>query len=594
MADSPNGAGGDEPPPESNSPLSAPVQVEAQSLIPTANDIFLLARQQNFDVALKLLQTYPEYWTSSDEDGHSLLHWAALVGRTDFLKAAVEHGNSVDALAHNKQTPLMWAVLRGHTSTARALLDMKASLQVKDSLGATSLMIAVQHKSYPALLLMMHRAGQQRSSLLADGDKNGCTAGHWAAYKGDLTALKLLDYFQADLNVLDSAKMLPLHRAVCASQPSVVEFLMEKKCDPLAKNADGKTCLDITEDKHDPGMQKLLQKLIQRTSSSRGNGNKVEVEDLESQVSSEKEVKPKEKGLKGVMSSIMKDKAAHKIFPVFWLVCVSMASFEYIMDLRAAAYEAAPFASMFFELGVPLSVLIFFWVALKDPGRIASRPKGNSGVEELMKALDRAEADGKITDFSRLCTTTWILKGPRTKYCKETEACIEDFDHYCVWLNCAIGRGNHREFCCLAISEFLTQCCYIWLCGHAAFTIVPYQSFGSWVWSLITGYPLLVLIGIVQCLTAPWVFMLIMHQVRLIVMNLTTNEMMNMHRYEHFWKTVQVVPGHSQRVFQNPFHKGSAMANCMDFWWLRTRSKMIEQPLPSASSCAHGCDHHHH
>ncbi|CAE7347564.1 unnamed protein product [Symbiodinium natans] len=40
----------------------------------------------------------------------------------------------------------MWAVLRGHVSVARQLLDNKASIACKDSLGATPLTIAVQHR----------------------------------------------------------------------------------------------------------------------------------------------------------------------------------------------------------------------------------------------------------------------------------------------------------------------------------------------------------------------------------------------------------------------------------------------------------------
>merc|ERR1719428_2050039 len=100
-------------------------------------------------------------------------------------------------------------------------------------MGATALIIAVQHRQYLAMLLMMHRAGQD---ILGDVDKNACSAAHWAAYKGDETALKLLDYFGADLKALDSQKMLPLHRAVCASQVSVVKFLLDKKSDLNARN----------------------------------------------------------------------------------------------------------------------------------------------------------------------------------------------------------------------------------------------------------------------------------------------------------------------------------------------------------------------
>merc|ERR1719296_321747 len=104
----------------------------------------------------------------------------------------------------------------------------------------------------------MHRTGD---ALLVDGDKNGCTPAHWAAYKGDLTALKLLDYFGADLQRLDNAGMLPLHRATCASEALVIEYLVEKKSDLMARNKEGKTCLDIAETQQSEHITRLLKRL---------------------------------------------------------------------------------------------------------------------------------------------------------------------------------------------------------------------------------------------------------------------------------------------------------------------------------------------
>ena len=56
----------------------------------------------------------------------------------------------------------------------------------------------------------------------------------------------------------------------------------------------------------------------------------------------------------------------------------------------------------------------------------------------------------------------------------------------------------------------------------------------------------------------------IRHKARLIALNMTTNEMMNIHRYRHFW-----VMGR----FNNPFHKGGVVKNCLDFWWTRRRAQ---------------------
>eukprot|EP00929_Paragymnodinium_shiwhaense_P034330 TRINITY_DN18703_c0_g1_i1.p1 TRINITY_DN18703_c0_g1~~TRINITY_DN18703_c0_g1_i1.p1 ORF type:complete len:615 (+),score=115.78 TRINITY_DN18703_c0_g1_i1:87-1931(+) len=576
-----DGEGAEAAPQHNDAPEEAS---QEEQKAPNIEQVFTLARQQNFTLATKLLDSYGLDWKAEDEDGHTFLHWAALVGNTDFCKVALEKGIPVDALAHNKQTPLMWAVLRGQMGTARTLLDAKASLTLHDSLGATPVMIAVQHKQYSMVLLLIHRAKKSKidHTVLADGDKNGCTAMHWAAYKGDETGLKLLDYFGADMLALDNASMLPLHRAVSASQACVLKLLVEKKSDLTARNKDGNTVLDIAEKHDDKAMMMLLKNYMK---ASEENGSDQAIAAMEEGV---KEQAKKDKKKDGFMKEMTKDKVMQKAFPVFWLVCVSLAVFQYIMDLRPTGQKIAPIASMLFELGVPMSLLLFVLTAKGNPGIVKPKGPGQTGVEELMKILDgevplsnsvfKNQPDEEPS-ISRLCTTSWVLKDMRTKYCAQTGACVREFDHYCVWLNCAIGRDNHRQFVFLALSEFFTQICHLYLLWHLTTAIVPYQTFGSWIMALTAGYPLMALIAIAHTITAPWVFMLTLHQARLITQNLTTNEMMNMHRYEHFWALKQTMPGRLQKVFHNPFHKGSLWRNCLDFWWYRNRSEVM--PLPS-------------
>ncbi|CAE7210713.1 PAT24 [Symbiodinium sp. CCMP2592] len=224
--------------------------------------------------------------------------------------------------------------------------------------------------------------------------------------------------------------------------------------------------------------------------------------------------------------------------------------FPKLIDLTAptcdpsdAQLQVAPVTAFLFELLVPLSLGFFTFVALGDPGTVPARPQGNSAVEELMKVIDSPAGDIEPPDINRLCTTTWVMKGLRTKYCVQTGACVEEFDHYCVWLNNTIGKANHRQFVGLAIVEFFTQVTHVRLCMVTVMSLIPYQSFTQWMWGAITSYPLLTMIVVIHCVTAPWVLMLTLHQSRLVLMNLTTNEMMNMHRYEHFWTIRQIGPG---------------------------------------------------
>merc|ERR1719263_571920 len=268
--------------------------------------------------------------------------------------------------------------------------------------------------------------------------------------------------------------------------------------------------------------------------------------------------------------------------------------------MRSTSYTVAPWASFFFEFGVIFSLAIFAYTALMDPGRVPPKTPGNSGVEEIMKALD--SPDEHIVDISRLCTTTWVLKGLRSKYCKETGAVVEEFDHYCIWLNCAIGKNNHRPFILLAVAECLTQLSHLYLIWAMARELVTVQGMGSWLFGVCVGYPLLAVMFCLHAFTAPWVFMLFLHQSRLVAMNLTTNEMMNAGRYEWFWTPVSTAPGRMQKAYRNPFNKGGALKNCMDFWWTRRRAHFgpmevlnaqVAKSVGKKSDNSHGHGHGH-
>jgi ankyrin repeat protein len=560
-----------------------------------AEDIFMLVRRECVEEAMQKLEAHPQHWVAVDGEGHSFLHWGALIGRKDFCLAALSNGCPVDARAANNQTPLMWACLRGHTPVARVLIDAKASIRAQDSLNATPLIIAGQHKNHKSMLLLLSRSKNEKGSLegelgvLKDGDANGCTAAHWAAYKGDLSGLQLLNYFDADLQALDKMKMTPLHRAVCASQAAVIWFLLEHGCSPTQCNAEGKSCLDLAVELKDSRLQNLLRqanKLAQKGPHSPSSRVAVAdgTRDLEL---ADKAGKDADRG-KSKKGGDNKIGDMQKLFPTFWFVCVSLATFQYLMDLRATSYSAAPTISTLFELGVPLSLAVFFWTALSDPGKIPARTKGRSGVEELMRDLDGGAPDDQLPDVSRLCTTTWVIKDLRTKYCTQTEACIHEFDHYCVWLNCAIGKGNHRQFIFLAMVEAFTQACHIYLCFRISYVLVEYQSFFSFLFNVVVRYPLLALMGFVQSMTFPWVMCLLTQHLRGVALNLTTNEMINMHRYEHFWIHKVDREGHSTKRFHNPFNKGSVIHNFLDFFWLRARSE-VARPTPACDkACCKG------
>merc|ERR1712096_230890 len=99
--------------------------------------------------------------------------------------------------------------------------------------------------------------------------------------------------------------------------------------------------------------------------------------------------------------------------------------------------------------------------------------------------------------------------------------------------------------------------------------LVKYEAFFGWCVQVVMEHPLLAALMILQGLTSPGIFFLCAQHIRMIAVNITTNEMINMSRYEHFWVDREglAVGGVRRRKFRNPFDKGGVWLNCMDFWW---------------------------
>merc|ERR550532_721290 len=91
------------------------------------------------------------------------------------------------------------------------------------------------------------------------------------------------------------------------------------------------------------------------------------------------------------------------------------------------------------------------------------------------------------------------------------------------------------------------------------------------MFGVATQYPLLALVSALHTITAPGIVLLTVNQLRLIAFNMTTNEMINMMRYSHFWQETENAVGQKRKSFRNPFNKGSVPRNCIDFWWTRRR-----------------------
>ncbi|ALC48531.1 CG33713, partial [Drosophila busckii] len=84
----------------------------------------------------------PKDITTLDEQGMSLLHWAADRNAVAIIEFLVSSGASVNQRDAEKQTPLHYAASCGHVEALKCLLRLKADLSLCDSDGQSCLDVA--------------------------------------------------------------------------------------------------------------------------------------------------------------------------------------------------------------------------------------------------------------------------------------------------------------------------------------------------------------------------------------------------------------------------------------------------------------------
>eukprot|EP00930_Biecheleria_cincta_P030800 TRINITY_DN21346_c0_g1_i1.p1 TRINITY_DN21346_c0_g1~~TRINITY_DN21346_c0_g1_i1.p1 ORF type:complete len:665 (+),score=95.70 TRINITY_DN21346_c0_g1_i1:133-1995(+) len=540
----------------------------------TVDYLLVLAEGEKFDRLSQVLGEQPHLWQSKEEDGTSLLHWAALKGNANFIEKALHVGQlSADLLGPNRQTPLMWASARGHVAAMHALLMGKADLLSTDDQGASPIIYAIQHKQHTALLKLVAHGPVEK--LMSAQDMEGRTAAHWACFLGDIEALNLLQKLGASLSHMDKTRNSLLHQSVLGAHAHMLDHLLEQGLDPELGNADGLTCMELVRNANDDNNKQIrgsLQKLY------RPNG--IDRHSLA------------EQGVTKVQKPQRLQSSKHMLFLMqkyggilCWSMCFSMMFCEYLLDSRAEAWKRMPWASLAFESCLLATLILYSLVVFGgDPGKVQNPPQGQSqGLDAYLNLL----RSGRTVEASRLCTYTWLLKDFRTTYDSWSRACIQEFDHFCFFTGCAIGRKNHRRFWFLVLVQPICLGWYLFL----SFVIAQWRILGSingfgdffsWrlYWKLLVHaptaareYPFMVFASMVAASTFILSFMLLALQSAYICLNRTQQEDRNQESHTHLWIGTYLYSPFSKSESSNHWVQ-ICYENCKDFFWYCERSKL--------------------
>ena len=174
-----------------------------------------------------------------DENGASLLFWAALNDTLAAIEILLRTGMDPKALDDHGATPLHWAAgSTGNSEVIQALLAAGAAINARDKNKFTPLLVAAEYNVHPGVVQALLAAG---ADLNVRDDANQTPLHLAAASNVHPGVVRALLAAGADLNVRDDTNQTPLERAASNRNPRVRQALLAAGTVREARNEDDDT-----------------------------------------------------------------------------------------------------------------------------------------------------------------------------------------------------------------------------------------------------------------------------------------------------------------------------------------------------------------
>ena len=504
---------------------------------------------------------------ATDANGFRPLQWAALNNRVAIANRLLDLGADVNAGDAEKQTALHWAAVRGALPVAELLLQRKATLHNRDIRGYTAAHVAAQYGHASMLYHFLLRWNLDVNCM----DEDRRSPLHWGAYKGFKDVVKLLLAFDADVMRADKEGCTALHWSAIRGKAEAAHVLALCGGEELmkARDTDGNTPAQLAMEKGHKSLSNMLTNQL---------------------------------------VTLKEDQTwwSQKGMAVFCLAIVCGLTLMFVNlvvvgPLGSPRVDVALAAWSWMVVISSVTGLIFFWrVANTDPGFVSTRAQlaakssrnASSSVEILVHDVDDIEKGGgrssEITssassaslkwldhpelwagNWERLCVTCKIVKPAGTKHCQIAKRCVRRFDHYCPWMGNTVGAKNHRDFVIFLLLETFAMIVSLLVAVVRVWEENPSEKQRS-----KTG--ILFFVACDVSVLIP-VLLLVSSQLAQVARNITTNELMNLHRYAY----LRAADG----TFKNPFDKG-VFKNVVSFFCVDAarRTREFEEKATTLSS----------
>jgi len=544
-----------------------------------------------------------------DQAGHTLFHWAAKrVDDIRFLQTLVELSTKYDLTPEvlnvaSKDNvgmrPIHWSCTEGSIPHTALLMKNGANPEARDNSGCTPLLIAAQYGKVEVVAYLL-----QKGANIQAVDASRDTALHWAAYKGSTEVCGLLTYHkQLSFGTQDTYGQTPLHLSALRGHTSVVRYILQR-LDPtqraerevlFVKDKNQRTPLDLAIHKNRPNVETVLKEAMANAEDPRGHFFRKTL------LSSLKELFSLKtwKTWMGLAPRGLDEMDSPSKTP-YYIVMIELMVHFILMGFVMAPFTNAGKGLLWDRSGFLLMNFItmfltwyFYAKTIKtSPGYMDDSMPGVERWRQLYEDTLESLADEstyvgeqnipKERPF-QLCHTSHVARPHRSKFCRVSRKCVLVFDHFCPFVDNTVGLYNYKYFFMFLVAMTLGIMSFIG-------TLLIYSSrykaeHGSLPW-------LVVVAGGQLCFILIPVGGMLVYHTQLTLMNLTTNEHINMRRYKYLHPVIN-----GRRVYKNPWDKGY-MGNITDRLYPSPACYEIhsdfqslinkDAPMPSTGGC---CKH---
>lgn len=398
--------------------------------------------------------------------------------------ASVNSIQSIGAIRNTSEESLIELAHLNQFRKIRLLLQREVNLPIlalKDNRQQTLIHIACLNNYFELCKLFISYAKVQGNTLSSIKDwlnmktGEGFVAIHFAAYKGNIELMKLLEEYGASFVEKNKRGLNPLLVAAQGDQPISMAYLLKKGLTVQDKDYSGNTALHWASYF---GMENAVNFLISWKTDLEDVDYSFNCTPLHLAVNSgnirvvrKLLVKGANRHAKNLEDKMPIDIAAEEghdaivdmlrpkniIFSYLGMssgkrvktrVPLSITIFIGLLLIIANSVFLFPYMNsitmiIISSIFMATTVGSFLFTWWRDPGTVSTEDKKDD-LELLMK-----------NEPHTICPDCVLVKPQRSRHCDYCEACVSTYDHHCPWVNNCIGANNYNTFFVLIVSSML-------------------------------------------------------------------------------------------------------------------------------------------